>query len=423
MALAASLAGCVTVARKEAPRMPSEQVAPVGFTSSVRIVNDTRQSFEERLAQVLPRVAATADGGQINILALSGGGAGAAFGAGALVGWTRAGNRPQFQIVTGASAGALIAPLAFLGSDWDGELEEAFAGSRTGQLLKSRFLGAVFGSSVYRGEPLASLVDSYVTAALIKAVAREAARGRLLLVATTNLDTEQVNVWNMTNIATQGGEPARRLFRDVLIASASIPGAFPPVLIHVEGSGEVFDELHADGGTTTSFFIAPEVAEFLPGPITALSGANLYVIVNGQLGVAPTTTTIGTLNILRRGITAGLNSGVRANLQIASSFARRNALSIEVTDIPSAYRFRGPLDLQPTAMKSLFQYAARCAAARQIWTSPHALIEESQRFSSTESGGTIPCPAAPYPQEPIFETAAAARYDAVPKNNVARERQ
>ncbi|HEY4443835.1 MAG TPA: patatin-like phospholipase family protein, partial [Steroidobacteraceae bacterium] len=352
-------------------------MAPAGFTNSVRIVNDTSQSFEERLAQMLPRVAAAADGGQINILALSGGGAGAAFGAGALVGWTRAGNRPQFQIVTGASAGALIAPLAFLGSDWDAQLEEAFAGSRTGELLKSRFLGAVFGSSVYHGEPLASLVDSYVTDKLIKAVAAEAARGRLLLVATTNLDTEQINVWNMTSIATQGGERARRLFRDVLIASASIPGAFPPVLIHVEGSGAAFDELHADGGTTTSFFIAPTVAEFLPGPIAALRGANLYVIINGQLGSAATTTPIGTLNILRRGITAGLNNGVRANLQIASSFARRNELSIAVSDIPSGYEFRGPLDLHPSAMRSLFQYASRCAAARQIWTTPHALIEES----------------------------------------------
>jgi hypothetical protein len=174
------------------------------------------------------------------------------------------------------------------------------------------------------------------------------------------------------------------------------------VLIHVEGSGEAFDELHADGGTTTSFFIAPSVAEFLPGPITTLRGANLYVIVNGQLGEAATTTPIGTLNIVRRGITAGLNSGVRANLQIAASFARRNELSIEVTDIPSAYRFRGSLDLQPTAMKSLFQYAARCAAAQQIWTTPHALIEDSQQFSSAESDSSVPCPAAPNPRAPIL---------------------
>jgi hypothetical protein len=384
--------------------MASEYVAPTGFTSSVRLFNDTREGFEARLGQMLPRVAAAADDGEINILALSGGGAGAAFGAGALVGWTRAGNRPQFQIVTGASAGALIAPLAFLGSDWDGALEEAFAGSRTSDLLKSRFLGALFGSSVYRGEPLASLVDSYVTDDLIQAVAREGAKGRLLLVATTNLDTEQINVWNMTNIAAQGGEPARRLFRDILIASASIPGAFPPVLIHVEGSGERFDELH--GGTTTSFFIAPDVAEFLPAPINGLRGAHLYVIVNGQLGAQATTTSIGTLNVLRRGITAGLNSGVRANLQIASSFARRNGLRIEVTDIPRAYRFGGPLDLQPTAMKSLFQYAAHCAATQQIWTTPPALIEESQQFSSTGSDASVPCPGGAAPAAPTLRASA-----------------
>jgi hypothetical protein len=237
------------------------------------------------------------------------------------------------------------------------------------------------------------------------------------------LDTEQINVWNMTSIATQGGERARRLFRDVLIASASIPGAFPPVLIHVEGSGAAFDELHADGGTTTSFFIAPTVAEFLPGPIAALRGANLYVIINGQLGSAATTTPIGTLNILRRGITAGLNNGVRANLQIASSFARRNELSIAVSDIPSGYEFRGPLDLHPSAMRSLFQYASRCAAARQIWTTPHALIEESQQFASTESEGSVACPAALSSRAPLLETSMTAGYGAVADDNVVVGRQ
>jgi predicted acylesterase/phospholipase RssA len=383
-------------------------------------VRDTRQTFEERMAQVLPRMAADADGGPINILVLSGGGAGAAFGAGSLVGWSRAGTRPQFQVVTGVSAGALIAPLAFLGSDWDGELEEAFAGSRSGHLLKSRLLGAVFGSSIYSGEPLAGLVDSYVTETLIKAVAAEAAKGRLLLVATTNLDTEQINVWNLTSIAAQGGEPARRLFRDVLIASASIPGAFPPMLIHVESSGEGFDELHVDGGTTASFFIAPEVAEFLPGPLTALRGANLYVILNGQMDAVAMTTRIGLLNIIRRGLATRLNSSTRAELQNAASLARRNEMNIEVTDIPSTYPFQGALDLQPSAMKSLFRFAADCAAAGQIWTTPLAVMEASQKDSSPKSDGSAQCPAAPIPRDPILEASAAARYQTVHGDEVAQ---
>jgi hypothetical protein len=414
------LTSCIIEARKEAPRVTSGEVVPKGFPSSVRIARDTQRTLEDGTAQVLPGVVAAAGDGKINILALSGGGAGAAFGAGALVGWSRVRTRPQFQIVTGVSAGALIAPLAFLGPDWDGELEEAFAGSQTKHLLKRRMGGVLFGSSIYRGEPLAALVDHYVTDRLIKAIAAEGAKGRLLLVATTNLDTEQTNIWNLTNIAAQGGEKARRLFRDVLIASASIPGAFPPVLIRVEDSSGGFDELHVDGGTTASFFIAPEIAGFLPGQIALLRGANLYVILNEQLSATPATTPIGTLAIIKRGIAAGLNSGARADLQIAVSLARQHGMSIEVTGIPAAYPFRGLLGLEPFAMKSLFEYGASCAAAGQLWGTPLGVLEASERISNASSGGTLQCPAAPYPLAPPME-ASAALHDRAPNDDLAHE--
>jgi patatin-like phospholipase/acyl hydrolase len=296
--------GCVTI-RKAAPIAP-EAVAPIGFPHSVRVVRRTPQIFEERDAPRIPRLASVADGTRLNILALSGGGAGGAFGAGVLVGWSRAGTRPDFQIVTGVSAGALIAPLAFLGPSWDGVLEEAFSGSQTEHLLQRDAMGALFGSSIYRGGPLAALVDHYVTDKLIRAVAAEAAKGRLLLVATTNLDTEQTTIWDLTRIATQGGEPGRQLFRDVLIASASVPGIFPPVLIRVEESGKQFDELHVDGGTTASFFIGPDIAEFVPNASTTLRGGNLYVILNEQLGATTKTTPIRTLAIFKRAIAAGI---------------------------------------------------------------------------------------------------------------------
>jgi hypothetical protein len=241
---------------------------------------------------------------------------------------------------------------------------------------------------------LARLVDSYVTDSLLRAVAVEATRGRLLLVATTNLDNEQTNIWNLTLIASQGGESARRLFRDVLIAAASVPGAFPPVIIRVEESGKGFDELHADGATTDFLFVAPEIAGFLPDPLPALRGANLYLIFNTQLAAAPETTRIGTLAILKRGIDAGLRSGKLADLQIAADFAQRNRMNIKVTDIPGDYPFRDWLDLRPATMKSLFDFAARCTADAHIWTTPLELVEESQQTYVAHSLAPTQCPAA-----------------------------
>ena len=175
----------------------------------------------------------------ISVLALSGGGADGAYGAGVLVGLDpSSGTRPEFQVVTGVSTGALIAPFAFLGPDWDGKLEEAFTGPAAGALLSPRGFGALlFGPSVYRGRPLERLVGHYVDDALLQAVARENARGRKLLVATTDLDRQETVIWNMGEIAASGGPQARRLFRDVLVASASVPGVFPPKLIEVRDGG------------------------------------------------------------------------------------------------------------------------------------------------------------------------------------------
>jgi hypothetical protein len=404
----AALTGCASLSRGQASVLWHGDAVPLGFSSSVRTVGDTQQSFMVRSAQLLTRARAAAGDGPINILALSGGGAGGAFGAGALVGWTRQGTRPEFQIVTGVSAGALIAPFAFLGPSWDVRLTEAFSGARTERLLQPNGLGALFGASVYRGEPLVALVDSYVTDELLHAIAIEAAKGRQLVVATTDLDKEQTVIWNLSALASQGGEPARRLFRDVLVAAASIPGVFPPVIIRVEESGEIFDEMHVDGATTASLFIAPEIAGYLTDPLHELQGANLYVIVNGQLGTVTQTTSIATLKIARRGLAAVLQSNARADFAVASAFAQRNGMTVSVTDIPEDYAYGGPLDLRRSRMKSLFNFAFRCAAQEQLWATPLEIMERADKAHLTLPEGLITCPGpAQTTPNPSLQTAEA----------------
>ena len=231
-----ALVGCTALPRRDAPPTLFGSAAPVGFPSEVRFLSTDRASVERKSTAALQRMKSSSKDGTVRALVLSGGGAGGAFGAGALVGLSRRQERPQYDVVTGVSAGALIAPFAFLGSEWDSQLTEAFTSGRGEQMSLNGLFALPFGAS-RRSAALTELVDRYVTPDLVRAVAREAASGRLLWVATTDLDKEETVIWDMGAIAMHGGEPARKLFRDVLVASASIPGVFEPVLIHVQQGG------------------------------------------------------------------------------------------------------------------------------------------------------------------------------------------
>ena len=333
--------------------MAYRDAAPVGFARDVMYVDDLRQESAGAATPPLwgPRQATM--GQPIKILALSGGGGGVAFGAGALVGWSRTGTRPDFQIVTGVSAGALLAPLAFLGPKWDATVTGVFSGATTRRLLQARWMNALFGASVYRGQPLVDLVNRYVNDELLTAVAAESARGRLLLVATTDLDHERTVIWDMGRIAAAGGDRGRRLFRDVLVASASVPGLFPPVLIRVQEKGVEFDEMHVDGGTTVPLFIAPTIVPTAQGEGRVLQGATVYVMVNGQLGGPAMTTPVRTVSIVRRGVSVALESSSRAAVEVALSLSNQSGMILRVSQIPDDYPFTGSFDTRPANVAAL----------------------------------------------------------------------
>ena len=388
-----SLCACSTAARRQAPLLTSRDAVPAGFSHEVMYVDDGRQDHDADATRLLSRIRQSAAGGHINVLALSGGGSGIAFGAGALVGWTRSGTRPEFQIVTGVSAGALLAPLAFLGPGWDHTVTEAFSGAQTQHLLQSRWIRALFGASVYRGEPLVELVDRYVTDDLLRAVAAESSRGRLLLVGTTDLDHERTVIWDMGRIAAEGGERARRLFRDVLVASASIPGIFPPVLIRVREGGVEFDEMHVDGTTTAPFFIAPETGPLSSQELQALEGATVYVIVNGQLGGTTMTTPVRTVSIVRRGVDAALESSSRTAVEVALSVSNQAEMTLRVSEIPDDYPYTGWLDMGRANMGALFDFGMRCAAQNGLWDSAAHALARSKQASFSPPGAPASCPA------------------------------
>jgi hypothetical protein len=384
-----------------APSLAAGSGRPEGLPARVRTTGLDEARFVANAGAAVERVRAAATDGTLDILALSGGGAGGAFGAGALVGLTRRGNRPQFEIVTGVSAGALIAPFAFAGPSWDEKLTEALAGTETGGLLRRRMLDLLTQPSLYRGKPLVDFVARTASDELIEAVAGEAAKGRLLLVATTDLDRQSAIIWNMGAIALERTPAARTLFREVLVASASIPGIFPPVLIHVDADGGRFDEMHVDGGTTVPFFVAPEIAQIVPAHLTGLAGSNLYVLANTQLGGVPDTVPGKLGPIVERSFSAVLTHLVRKELQIASAFAHEHEMSYHFSSIPIDYPFGGNLDFKARDMHALFEFGERCAESGLLWTTPGEALHREQaallrmgsgRAKDAPAAGAVPCP-------------------------------
>ena len=377
----AMLAGCQSVPRRPAPTHLIDQATPVGFSPAVRLLTTDQQGFATRAPVFFRGLRAAATDGSVDILALSGGGSGGAFGAGALVGLTRARQRPQFELVTGVSAGALLAPFAFLGSDWDARMQQAFSGNGTRELLTSPrttlIMRLLFPMGRRGHNPLFKLVDGFVTPDMINAVARANATGRRLIVATTDLDKQETVLWDMGAIATQGGTQARALFRDVLVASASVPGIFPPVLIHVRDGGHNYDEMHVDGGVTTSVFTMPLIASIDADDLPQLRGANLYMIINGQLAHRPQTTPTHTIDILSAGFSAEMTYKTREAIISNLAAAHRLGMHFHMTEIPADYPQANFIDFDPHAMQALFDFASTCAKRGQLWLTAAQSIQRN----------------------------------------------
>lgn len=269
------------------------------------------------------------------LLALSGGSDKGAFGAGLLNAWSRRGDRPAFDIVTGVSTGALIAPFAFLGRNEDATLTQIYTNISSKDIYRQRVLGGIFGgASVLDSKPLSQLIARYVTPRFLDRIAAQHRRGRRLLVMTTQLDAERGVIWDMGAIAASASPQRLTLFRKVLLASSSIPGAFPPVLIDMTGRSRSFAEMHVDGGTVSGFFTLPR-AMLSAGETgsTAPPGSAIYVVYNGRLDAQFDVTRPRTFNILSRALSTVLGEADRTNVADLRGFARDRKIGFTVCAI------------------------------------------------------------------------------------------
>ncbi len=282
-------------------------------------------------------------------LILSTGGSDGAFGAGFLNGLSESGRRPDYAVVTGVSTGALMAPFAFLGPKYDGALRDAYTKITAADVFEAGSTGESFLDSW----PLKDLIAKEITPQLLADVASAYADGRRLFVVTTDLDAQRSVVWNMGAIAAHGGDAALALFRQVLLASGAVPGAFPPVEIEVEADGKRFKEMHVDGGVGGQFFVAPpqlmESTSDYRIPATALD-----IVVNSGLNRNFQVVPRSTPAILTQSVGAAVAVDLRLMLDRAYVAAKRSGIGYNVASIPLDFSApsRGAFD--PDYMKALF---------------------------------------------------------------------
>lgn len=352
--------------RRSAPPPSGVHAQPRGFEGVRVSVDDGSDGLIAQPLHDWPGRVARGDRKALKVLALSGGGAGGAFGAGALVGLTRAQLRPDFDLVTGVSTGALIAPFAFLGSAWDEALTDAYTGGYASEVLA--LAGVRPGSALYPAERLASLVHRYVTEELLSSVAQAHRTGRRLLVATANLDAQSTSIWDMGAIATRGGAEALRLFEDVLVASASLPGVFPPKMIEVTSGGQVFEEMHVDGGAISPLFVVPEPMLLQRADAWSSAGVEVYALINTSLHPRVTSTAVGAVPVLVRSFELMLRSSYRGALRSVAAFCELNGLSLRTASVPADFEGLSMLRFERTLMTRMFDRAASLAQAGRLWS-------------------------------------------------------
>ena len=312
---------------------------------------------------------------RLALLALSGGGARGAFGAGLLTGWTRSGTRPRFAAVTGISTGALMGTFAFLGPQYDGELERFYTATTDADIFADRGVSGLLRDAVKDSGPLKRLIERTMDERILDAVAGEHHRGRRFLVGTTNLDSARLVVWDMGAIAASGRPDRQQRFRDVLLASASVPMVFPPVYFPVEWEGKTYWQMHVDGGAAVIVFLSGFVIDEL-NRMTGLkaergdAAVDFYIVLNDVLGDrVPEEPVEPTLLGIAEGVVRSLSTAATVTQLVRLYRATRGiGFGFHFASIPADYPYRLPaIHFEPEKMRHLFDYSQALAAGGYPW--------------------------------------------------------
>jgi predicted acylesterase/phospholipase RssA len=380
LATFAVLQACTTLPRLEAvpPTQTARAIVPGFPDSRYWLDEDFPALLQEALSddkherEALARIGISTDPmPPAHVLAISGGGDAGAFAAGLLSGWSSSGNRPQFRLVTGISAGALIAPFAYLGPAYDDVIRTVATSVGPDEVFDRRnVLVGLASDGMADSAPLARLVEKYVTAETLAAIAAEYSKGRALQIATTDLDSGRPVIWNMGAIAASQVPGALQLFRKIMVASASIPGVVSPVLFDVEVDGQRYQEMHVDGGVIRQTYVYPRNILKEWGRVTGKPfqrELHVYVVLNGRMQPEWKDTKRRTLEISNRAIRALVQSQGIGDVERIYTIALEDGVDFNLAYIGPDFSYPHVQQFDNAFMKRLYDYAYSLGASGKAW--------------------------------------------------------
>jgi len=349
--------------------IPNERFYPMAGTGPLEA------EFEAAMQRQRRALGLTADAllPEMQLLSLSGGGENGAFGAGLLCGWSEHQTRPGFDLVTGVSTGGLIAPFAYLGRDYDPQLRALYLETMPSQVLSKRiFTAALFDDALTDNDPLFRTVCRYVNEGLLPALAKAYGQGRLLLIASTDLDAQQRVIWNVGAIAASGHPRALDTIRRLMIASAAIPGQFPPTMFDVTLDGKTYQEMHVDGGMFTQLFLYPSALtrhrrEHIKRGEPVLP-ATAYIIRNGRLDPEWVTVQRRTMSITVRSIYTLIGASAYDDVLRVYTNTQRDGVGFNLAYVGSDFSEALPQPFDPGYIHHLFDYGYQRGRRGYDWT-------------------------------------------------------
>jgi hypothetical protein len=377
--LSAGISGCASLERLPAVTYAQAKQADILDIADARFyISETKQILDVAVKANQRRNLARGVSATRHFLAISGGGDDGAFGAGLLLGWSDRGNRPEFDVVTGVSTGALSAPFAFLGRAYDPQLKAVYTETSAGDIFEKRapLLGAIAGDALTDNAPLRAMISRRLDETLVRRIAEEYKKGRLLFILTTNLDQGRPVIWNIGAIASSNHPKARELIVEVLLASTSIPVVFPPVMLDVTIAGERYQEMHVDGGTIAQAFLyPPSISLRTAAARIGISEKTLrterrrvaYVIRNGRLTRPEESVRLQTVAIAKEALSTMIaSSGVNDTYRMYL-LARRDGVDFNLASINDDFDvpYKGPFD--KGYMQTLFEYGYQKGRAGYPW--------------------------------------------------------
>jgi len=248
-----------------------------------------------------------------------------------------------------------------------------YTGVSTEDVATIRGISTLWNDSLADSAPLMKILETFINEEFIEIVAQAHNEGRRLYIGTTNLDAQRFVIWNMGALANIDDPRVPELFRMIMLASASIPVVYPPVMIEVTSNGEVYDEMHVDGGVITQVFFTAAVVDIedvrkeMLGNNARHKKGQIYIILNGTVEATPEVVDRNILSITDRSLSTLLKASAVSDLRRIYELSKKEDLEINFVGIPDDFEFTATEAFDRLEMIELYYTGYKIGLSPERW--------------------------------------------------------